>query len=353
MDNLLKQLQKLFNTPEKWNYYNLSALENPFSSPEYHNSKQFIREFLAYSNKVKDIYDVLELIEPSRNLHIVTDYFLGILIYESNIRIKRSIDNQIKKIIPPGNVSFDNSFKYFWFLICFYHDVGYYYENNSDSINSLSTMENELKIENKIQYLLGVPKLFQNIKNKYLLYRLENFNCYDHGIIGGMLLYDRLIKVYKYYKNNFGNGQNSFLHNNLYWSDSMFKYFQLIASVVITHNIWFKNEASNSLTEINIYKDYRLDKLIISDTTRAISLDRHPLLFLLSLVDSIEPTKRFGINFLKKNRLIFSKNGTIIIAQNICNDNETNEWQNIILSLSSWLKIDTNNLTDSYVEIIL
>lgn len=352
MDNVLKQLQKLYNTPGKWNYYNIPTLENPFERPEFQNSKQFIKEFLAYSDKVKNIYDVLELIEPYRNLHIVTDYFLGILLYENNTRIKIAIDNQIKKIIPPENESLNNSFKYFWFLICFYHDVGYYYENNNDSIISLSTLEEELKIENKIQNLIGVPKLFQHITKKYLLYRFEMFHCYDHGIIGGMLLYDRLIKVYKNYKHSFGNGQNSFMHNNLYWSDSMFKYFQLIASVVLTHNIWFRNESSNSLTEISIYKDYRLDKLIISDATRAISLERHPLLFLLSLVDSIEPTKCFGIHFLKKNRFIFSKNNTIIIAQNICNDDETNKWRNTILSLSSWLKVDTNELTDSYVEII-
>lgn len=353
MDNLLNQLQQLFNSSEKWNYYNLSNLPNPFSPPENDNSKLFVKEFLGYSNKTKDIYNVLELIDSYRNLHIVTDYFLGILIYESNSRIRMLIDNQIKRLIPSENISFDNSFKYFWFLICFYHDVGYYYENNKNIIASLVTLENDLKIENKIPKLVGVPKLFHNVKNKYLLYRLEECNRYDHGILGGMLLYDRLIKIYKYSQNNYGNGQNSFIHNELFWSDSMFKYFQLIASVVMSHNIWFKVENVDSVADINMYRNYKLDKLIISNSTPIISLNRHPLLFLLSLVDSIEPTKRYGINFLKKITMIFPENESSKLVLGHINDDEVNKWLKNIYSLSSWIRIELNVLHNSDLEIIV
>lgn len=349
MDNLLKQLQQLFITPEKWNYFGLSNLSNPFDAPENDNSKQFIREFLEYSNKTKDIYDVLELIEPYRNLHVVTDYFLGIFIYENNRKVKMSIDNQIKKSIPSENISFDNSFKYFWFLICFYHDVGYYYENNSNLINSLSTIEKDLGITDSLHKLLGVPKVYHNVKNKYLKYRLVECNVYDHGIIGGMLFYDRLLKIYKYYKKM--HGQNSFTHNGLFWSDSMIKYFQLIASIVFTHNIWFKNTDTDS--NVNIYSHYGLDKLIISNSSRKVSLERHPLLFLLGLVDSIEPTKRFGINFLNKVRLIFSNKDTLIIAINYDYDNEIDKWFESINTLNSWLKVETNIVKESHLEFVM
>src|ERR1035441_5351197 len=195
MDTLLKQLQQLFNTPEKWNYYNLPNLPNPFISLEVGVSKEFVKVFLEYSNKTKDIYTALELLDPNRFLHIVTDYFLGILLYENNSRIKNYIDKAIRKICLPDNSHIDNSFKYFWFLIYFYHDVGDYYEKNKNSIESLYTLKRDLKIDNSLGKLLGIPKLFYNVKDNYLNYRLNKCNVYDHGIIGGMLVYDRLIKI--------------------------------------------------------------------------------------------------------------------------------------------------------------
>jgi len=349
MVNLLKQLQQLFDSNEKWNYYKLVDLPNPFTSPEFSNSKIFIKEFLDYSNKTKDIYDVLELIEPYRNLHIVTDYFLGILIYENNSRIRTYIDRQIKNFTSTDNNSADDSFKYFWFLICFYHDVGYYFEKNIKSIGSLRTLENDLKIGNKLPKLLGVPKLYNSVHDNYLKYRIEKCKVYDHGIVGGMLIYDRLIKIYNDKKNM--NGQNSFLYKNLIWSESMLNYFQLIASVILTHNIWYKNEKVDTVDEIILYKKYNLDKLIISDSKRIITLKRFPLLFLLSLVDSIEPTKRYGVNFLNKIRFDFSVKNKMVINLNCNNDNEIDNWFNKITSLNSWLSIRTNVIVNSHIEI--
>ena len=352
MDSLFQQFQQLFDDNTKWNYYHLTNLKNPFNSPECDNSKQFIKSFLEYSNKTDDIYDMLELIHPNRNLHIVTNYFLGIHFYEDNYKIKNAIDNQVKGLVPVQNIDFDNSFKYFWFLTCFYHDVGYYYEENKGIIESLQSLKKDIKIEKVIPGLIGVPKLFHNLGNKYLLYRLEKFGCYDHGIIGGMLLYDRLIKIYYRFKN--GNPNNSFIHNGLYWSDSMFKYFQLIASVVLTHNIWFKNEMSDSIDDINMYKEYKLDKLIICNNSfRKINLNRHPLLFLLSLVDTIEPTKQYGIDFLKKINVIFIEKDNKILVQGQKNDDEVNGWLTSIVSLNNWLKIELNIVNDSDMEITL
>jgi hypothetical protein len=352
MDNLHKQLTELFNTSEQRNYYGLENLPNPFDSLDYNDSKQFIRIFLEYSEKLKDIYNVLDQIEPYRNLHIVTNYFLGILIYENSSRIKTCIDNEVKRLNSLGKNSFDNSFKYFWFLICFYHDVGYYFENNTTSIKSLKTLQRDVNISHKLPGLLGVPKLFRSVKNKYLKYRFQECNRYDHGIVGGMLFYDRLIKIYEYYHDIYGQGQDDFNHNNLHWSASMYKYFQLIASVILVHNIWFLNENVDSPERLNTYRYYKLDQLIISDSSRKITLNRHPLLFLLSLVDSIEPTKRFGINFLKEIRIIFPQKGSIIIAKNCRPDPNVDKWFQDINSIQNWLKIDTNIINNSHIEIL-
>lgn len=351
MDNLLVQLQQLLDAKEKWDYYDLSDFTNPFFSPEIENSNEFVKKYLDYSHKTKDIYSVLESLELNRFLHIVMDYFLGILIYENNQKIKNAIDKQIRKYVPSTNIHCDNSFKYFWFLLCFYHDVGYYYEDNTDSIRSLTTLKKDLKIEYSFPSLIGVPSLFQNVRKKYLQYRFEKCRKYDHGIVGSMLFYDRIIKIYKYYKNKFHSDESSFIHNNLYWSDSMFKYFQLIASVVLAHNIWFKKRGVDP--DCDIYENYKLDKLIISNSTRKISLNRHPLLYLFCLVDSIEPTKRYGVNFLKKIRLIFPQNSSLIFVQGLKKNTEVIEWMEKIKLLNNWLRIEVNFHHDLDLEIIV
>ena len=79
--------------------------------------------------------------------------------------------------------------------------------------------------------------------------------------------------------------------------------------------MWFKIENVDSVEEINTYRHYKLDKLIITNSIPKINLNKHPLLFLLSLVDTLEPTKRrsdpndstkrYGVDFLKKIKLIF------------------------------------------------
>jgi hypothetical protein len=347
MENLFEQLHQLFKNGKEWNYYNLNNLSNPLISPEYDNSKIFIQDFLEYSNKTKDIYDVLESIEPKRNLHIIIDYFLGIYFYESNSLIKELIDNQIDKYTPSEGSSFDNSFSYFWFLICFYHDVGYCYEQNIIRINSLLTLKNELNLNHDLPSLIGVPDIYQNVNDNYLRYRLEISKVYDHGIIGGRLLYDRLIKVYDYYKDTHGSGKDTFLYKKLVWSNQMLEYFQLIASVIIVHNIWFVNK--NSSSDVFVYKKYHLDKLIISDSMREISLEKHPILFLLCLIDSIEPTKQFGINFLKKVKIEFKLNNNIKIKACSMPDNEVDIWFNKIIKLNEWIKLDINSTDRSYI----
>lgn len=354
MNNLLKQLQNLFVENSKWNYYGFHALTNPFVAPEIDNSRKFVELFLEYSNKTDRIIDDLRLSDPTRFLHIVTNYFIGILLYEENEKIRSAIDTQIRKITPSEDVSIDNSFKYFWFLICFYHDVGYCYENNNnDTIKSLKTINSDLRIKSRLKKLLGVPKIFQNIGLKYLTYRLRCFGVFDHGIVGGMLVYDRLIKIFRHYQKTYGNMKKSFDYKNLRWSESMFPYFRLIASVIFTHNIWLKNVNVDPKSEINLYMYYGLDKLVITNSRRTISLYRHPMLFLLGFVDSIEPTKRYGIKFLQKIELKFSKKDTLIITHNCNNDNDVKTWFNHISSLSNWLGIKTAIQDNSHIEIII
>lgn len=355
MNNLLFKLLEIYNNSETWNYYSLENLRNPFKLPIFENSKEFIKEFLDYSGKTKNIYNVLEKIEEERNLHIVTNYFLGILFYENLPKIKKYIDQQIKKYTPPVGAPFNISFKYFWFLTCFYHDVGYYYEKNVKCTVSLDKIKSELNIENNLSKFVGVPRIYQNVYKNYFKYRLEKFNVNDHGIIGGLLFFDKLHKIYKYFQeqNSYITGivQDTFTYKNLVWSKSMLQYFKLISSVICVHNIWFINKTNKDY--IATYKEYQLDKLILSNYSSIISVNKYPLFNLLCLVDSIEPTKRFGIDFLKKVNIDFFGKNKIIVSSNSPKDSEVINWFYSILQLSDWIKLKIEKINDFEIKIIL
>lgn len=78
-------------------------------------------------------------------------------------------------------------------------------------------------------------------------------------------------------------------HNgNLNWAKDLEKSFSLAAWAVACHNIWFVKATDK---DAKCYRHYKLDKLIYEGKSREIK--QSPLLFLLCLVDSIEPIKAF------------------------------------------------------------
>lgn len=92
-----------------------------------------------------------------------------------------------------------------WFLTCLYHDVGYGYEK--DDGKGKAALENKLDqkgLEGLKEFLsLGyvcddVYKTYQKeMVNLYFKSRLKGREKLDHGIVGGLLLYDRLRKRFE------------------------------------------------------------------------------------------------------------------------------------------------------------
>ena len=72
----------------------------------------------------------------------------------------------------------------------------------------------------------------------------------DHGILGGILLYDRLVKIRRKKKE----------HNedNLFWGKKLENQYKLAANAISLHNIWIPNE-----TNTDVYKQYELAALPI------------------------------------------------------------------------------------------
>lgn len=246
--NFIKQaLQK--NIP-KWNYYtqdnNIDILHLPSLS------KEFIDTY--FKNGQKD-FSVLNLDENMprlsefRAIHTVSSFFLGVQLASWLNELTLKCDNQ----------EFD--FSYIWFLTCLFHDYGYAIEetktpkshinkskikltihspmylekvkkqynitcspyqglNNKSTVNSKNTGILSYK-ENLLKYLTANAPSLKNgitlgdrdntytvnnftysasLTAKYFNYCMNelDFPVYNHGIIGGLLFYDRMLKNYIY-----------------------------------------------------------------------------------------------------------------------------------------------------------
>lgn len=75
---------------------------------------------------------------------------------------------------------------------------------------------------------------------------------------------------------------------NRHFSCEQFKIFAYIADCIACHNIWKAPEGSEEL-----YKTYHLESLT-GKNFKKISYEDNPLLFILCLSDSIEPTKKIN-----------------------------------------------------------
>src|SRR5699024_1552141 len=141
----------------------------------------------------------------------ISTYLLGIRLAE------------LFKILPYGNKANEVNdpyskdgfnFKYYWFLACLYHDVGYVYENSTyldesikgkqKRINKLQDNLSALQTDGleAIQEICDIRYLHNRVFKTYdrseidlyLKGRATCCNCIDHGIAGGLMLYDKLRK---------------------------------------------------------------------------------------------------------------------------------------------------------------
>jgi len=167
------------------------------------------------------------------------------------------------------------------------------------------------------QHSVRFPIRSYNIISNYFDYRLlspldNSKACIDHGISGGIIFFDSMLKNYldvyeKAKTNNKSAELCDFLNPNDFDNQMHFYFNQLpvfayISDCIINHNIWCVE--SNSI-QAQEYSSFSLDNLIGSNYHK-VSFYENPLLFILSIADSIEPYKLFnkcsidGILYSKK-----------------------------------------------------
>jgi hypothetical protein len=345
----------------KWDYYGDTYFNGSSYKELFADCNYFIESLLSNGEKLTDLAreQFNKLIDGYRLEHTVSLYFLGIVIYENVSCIRNSIDNYVKTIDRKLNrlslsnrqgrakYEYDTPFSYYWFLICFYHDYGYSFEerNKSEALDDLlSELEGELNfILPRAFSRIGVPKVVANNIGKYFTYRYKVHNKLDHGIVAGLLFWKERKK--DYYERRKKYNKDEFKDNQRLWSKGILQHIHLtVAWTIAAHNVWFISDES---LHYNEYHEYGLDDLIIKKPK--LNLENHPFLFLLSIVDTIDPVKLlmqsehhiFTVDDL--NSIMFSF-GDNAINYSINYDDRIvhSRYKNNIDNIKSWICCDSN-----------
>lgn len=243
----------------------------------------------------------------------------------------------------------EEAFLYAWLTVCLYHDFGYYVDRQKyGEISDISEIVKSLRkdIFKSTSISRYNFELYQEYYGKmYKKNKKENkFEIGDHGILGGVILYD-LMKKEKTYD------------HCPFCADICF--------CIMEHNIWKQNE------------DYPLSSsyhLIDKSNFVKINSQKEPLLFLLSLVDTIEPTKKFSkykdaeslnaksifpktiANNIKINvtteAIVIDGSGLKNVLDKRDKSIEMSDWTNPIKFLSNWVKVNSE-VSNNIIKITL
>lgn len=131
---------------------------------------------------------------------------------------------------------------------------------------------------------------------RYLNYCINERHRVDHGIIGGLLFYDRMIKNYMMAYVSSLNEENTshylsdFYYRNRHFCSEQLTIFSYISDCILSHNIFKQSTESRSF-----YEKYLLFELL-EENFKNITYESNPLLYILAVSDTIEPIKVYQQN---------------------------------------------------------
>ena len=337
MGKTLKDIAEYYtNNREKWSYYSIDDIDDVIDLVEKlkdgDKALDFIKDYFSIGSKEQALAKIPQRLQKRtsgiRFIHTISTFLLGLKIagcYGINVEF-RNYHNM--------------SFQYYWFLACLYHDIGYIYENDSSCkylrMISVDGFEAIKKVCD-IKYLNNsVFKTYSaEIVDIYLKCRARcvdgKCGVIDHGIVGGLLLYDALRKQFekswKYKK--YGTRENFYITKNekkLHLSNSHYEDYAKAADAIIAHNIW-KNTLKKYLQEFPHINSNSIPEKIYCE---------NELCYILSIADTIEPLKR-NPDYLDQVEFDFSKKDSFKIktSKEIYNDVYKE-----IKSLSDWVDVD-------------
>ena len=296
-------------------------------------SKNFIRNFY-YHEGLMEIMNRIKF-SPERVCHTVSAFIFGVLIKN---RLTLSM-----KTLPQVCDDYNKSFIYFWSMVCLSHDITYSIENNSSEyINKCKSIEDFIKCFN-IKYNLLDKSQYSSLFKNYYKYMIDTFSRIDHGLTCGLIIYDFLMCEYNKHleikKQKPGCTlvtQDDWKYSKHYPSHAL-----KIAETIARHNLWVASDNKR-----DIYKKYNLLELI-PKTEKFFKIsytENDSLLFLLGLVDTLDPIKCFdeialdAYEILKSINIDFKRKSKEIHIQSTkyLSKDILDKWR----ELSSWMSLD-------------
>lgn len=286
-------------------YYNIDINAKDYfngsHSKELSNCKKFIEKHFETGKKKEALcipWDD-EYYKTGKHTHTVSLYLLGLL-FENDFRDK--LEHVLKKLIPMVEDWYE--YKYTWFLTCLYHDVASCIEHSAipefpnDAQKQLSHYIGDLNIQytsythSPLKPRVSLNRFSESLVHNYFRYRAE-FSILEHGIIGGYYLFNRLFKnfVTETSNHNWENNQVLVKHG-LNWRLEHLDHFAYISDAIICHNLWTIKDSDNK-GRLK-YLAFGLSPLIVKGSEGKLKFNEYPLQFLLCLLDSVEPVKKFG-----------------------------------------------------------
>ena len=317
-----------------WKYYPLKETLGIKMFSDRDIMISFFKHYLGKGEKAKiPIVNFIDNLSMDRLQHTLSCFLLGVLFYQRNCATACGINDELNRIPTNNPETSEERFYYLWMLISIFHDFGYAIENKDVALN-------KKEFEELISDLHARPKTIPSIYTKKLLrnyakYHLCRFGSDDHGICGGIKLYSELCELRIEKENH--------LSTECYWGEDLIPSYSLAAWTIACHNIWMIEDCEKNIDTITCYKHLELSKLIYKTQSRTIK--ESPFLFLLCLVDSIDPIKIFkNLDILNHIAFDFSKAGSIDIhTDGLCQPKQ-NQYLLIIKGLNGWLT-DVNETT--------
>ena len=341
----------------RWSYYQHISESIVEKWNDNDAALNFIKKYFIDGGKQAPVdFNIGDVSIKERARHAISTYLLGIRLAE------------LFKILPYGNKANEVNdpyskdgfnFKYYWFLACLYHDVGYVYENSTyldesikgkqKRINKLQDNLSALQTDGleAIQEICDIRYLHNRVFKTYgrseidlyLKGRVACCHCIDHGIAGGLMLYDKLRKQFEQSWQNRDRQRSSdrtnFWNNKtgLHLSNSHFEEYAKAANAIIAHNIW--------IDTLNEFKQHRGISIWIKNR---ISFHKDPLCFILSLADTLEPLKKnIGLNCIE---LGCSDDTNSFIIEISVNVEKGKEYIDCLKKLSEWLDVTVEKCGD-------
>lgn len=130
--------------------------------------------------------------------------------------------------------------------------------------------------------------------------------------------------------------------DNLNWNTDFPMYAAYVADAIICHNIWLGGK-----TEKETYTQYGLTSLVYTEHPESkLSVEAFPLQFMLCLLDTIEPIKRFKDTLspreiLQGIKLDYTADDEIIISweADIEQQKGFGQWKDGIIDVQNWMCI--------------